>query len=213
MITVHERKQQDRKARRRRIQEAARQVFVEKGYAKTSIEQVARRATLSVGAIYLYFRSKEDLYVSLLEPTFEAFERDLASAGAQDGLDAVWSHLLSWAADDVEGTRMLRLTAQPGIRKQLSDDVASAVASGITVVRAHISAQVRRGVDDGRYRPVDADLTADVLWSIFLGTLQMLDTRANLDLPTTDFVELARGALATFENGLRATVARVKEAA
>ena len=74
MTTAHERKQQERHARRRRIQRAARSVFAEKGYAKTSIEQIAREASLSVGAIYLYFRSKEDLYISLLEETLELFD-------------------------------------------------------------------------------------------------------------------------------------------
>ena len=79
MTTAQERKQQERHARRRRIQRAARTVFAEKGYAKTSIEQIAREASLSVGAIYLYFRSKEDLYVSLLEETLETFDNDLSA--------------------------------------------------------------------------------------------------------------------------------------
>ena len=77
MTTAQDRKQQERQARRRRIQRAAREVFAEKGFTKTSIEQVARQASLSVGAIYLYFRSKEDLYVSLLEETFELFDAEL----------------------------------------------------------------------------------------------------------------------------------------
>src|SRR5690242_14924778 len=77
MTTAQQRKQQERQARRRRIQRAAREVFAEKGYARTSIEQVAKQAGLSVGAIYLYFRSKEDLSVSLLEETYEVFEAEL----------------------------------------------------------------------------------------------------------------------------------------
>ena len=67
MTNAQERKAQERQARRRRIQEAARSVFSERGYAGASIELIARAAQLSVGAIYLYFRSKEDLYVSLIE--------------------------------------------------------------------------------------------------------------------------------------------------
>ena len=77
MTTAQERKAQERQARRRRIQQAAREVFAQRGYAGASIEQIARHAQLSVGAIYLYFRSKEDLYVSLLEETLTVFDADL----------------------------------------------------------------------------------------------------------------------------------------
>src|SRR6187549_1054769 len=83
MTTAQERKQQERQARRRRIQRAARTVFAERGYAKTSIEQIAREASLSVGAIYLYFRSKEDLYVSLLEETLTVFDVEMAQLREQ----------------------------------------------------------------------------------------------------------------------------------
>jgi len=74
MTNAQERKAQERQARRRRIQEAARTVFTERGYAGASIELIARAAQLSVGAIYLYFRSKEDLYVSLIEDTLTLFD-------------------------------------------------------------------------------------------------------------------------------------------
>src|SRR5687768_12708870 len=78
MTNAQERKAQERQARRRRIQEAARTVFAERGYAGASIELIARAAQLSVGAIYLYFRSKEDLYTSLVEDTLAVFDGDMA---------------------------------------------------------------------------------------------------------------------------------------
>ena len=78
MTNAQERKAQERQARRRRIQEAARTVFAEKGYQGASIELIARAAQLSVGAIYLYFRSKEDLYVSLIEDTLTVFDVEMA---------------------------------------------------------------------------------------------------------------------------------------
>ena len=78
MTNAQERKAQERQARRRRIQEAARSVFAERGYQGASIELIARAAQLSVGAIYLYFRSKEDLYVSLIEDAMTVFDVEMA---------------------------------------------------------------------------------------------------------------------------------------
>src|SRR5512138_95111 len=83
MTNAQERKAQERQARRRRIQEAARTVFAERGYAGASIELIARAAQLSVGAIYLYFRSKEDLYVSLVEDALTVFDVEMGQVRDQ----------------------------------------------------------------------------------------------------------------------------------
>ena len=44
---------------------AARGVFADKGFNRTTMEDIARRAELSPGTLYLYFKSKEELYASL----------------------------------------------------------------------------------------------------------------------------------------------------
>src|ERR1700677_2112466 len=77
MTNAQERKAQERQARRRRIQDAARTVFAERGYQGASIELISRAAQLSVGALYLYFRSKEDLYVSLIEDALTVFDVEM----------------------------------------------------------------------------------------------------------------------------------------
>jgi AcrR family transcriptional regulator len=219
MTTAQERKQQERQARRRRIQQAARTVFAERGYAKTSIEQVARQASLSVGAIYLYFRSKEDLYISLLEDTLESFDAELGAIRTRadlhptSRLQAAWSHLTGWAVSDVEGTRILRLIAQPGVRKQLSDEVAGASAAGIEKIRNHFAALVRTGIEAGLYREVDAQETADLLWSLFIGILETSDARKNLGLEGPSFTENTQAAFVAIEGGLRTVPHAVAEAA
>ncbi len=201
MTTAHERKQQERHARRRKIQRAARTVFAEKGYAKTSIEQIAREASLSVGAIYLYFRSKEDLYISLLEETLELFDTELGAIRARaesnpaEGLKSAWNFLAQWATSDVEATRVLRLISQPNIRKQLSDEVAEAIAAGIARVREHIGAVVEGGVSSGRWHAGDTSETVDLFWALLLGSLQASDAKANLDLPGGNLADLSRNSL------------------
>ncbi len=216
MTSAHERKQQERQARRRRIQRAARTVFAEKGYAKTSIEQIAREASLSVGAIYLYFRSKEDLYVSLLEETLELFDtemtqiRNRSDLKVDDKLRNTWTFLTQWAATDVEATRVLRLVSQPNIRKQLSDEVAESVGKGIAQIRMHLSAMIRDGAspdlmsDENPGIQSGAENTVDLFWALFLGVLQTNDARVNLDLPGGTFNELAANAFTAIKGSLQA---------
>jgi AcrR family transcriptional regulator len=62
---IQERKRRERKRRRRQIMVAAKKVFSIKGFTKTTMEDIARKAELSPGTLYLYFKNKDELYASL----------------------------------------------------------------------------------------------------------------------------------------------------
>lgn len=206
MTNAQERKAQERQARRRRIQEAARTVFTERGYAGASIELIARAAQLSVGAIYLYFRSKEDLYVSLIEDTLTVFDADMAQirehTEVSNRLRETWRLLVRWAEKDPEGPRILRLLAQPAIRPQLSDDVVTAVSTGIGRVQGHIGACVADGIHAGVYRQVSAREIADLTWSVLLGSLDAAEMHTNIGLDNEALATRTDRALHLLESAL-----------
>lgn len=211
MTNAQERKAQERQARRRRIQEAARTVFAERGYAGASIELIARAAQLSVGAIYLYFRSKEDLYVSLVEDTLVVFDAEMAQVREQSDvskrLRETWNILVRWAEKDAEGPRILRLLAQPAIRPQLSDEVVAAVSTGIARIQDHLGACVADGIHGGIYRQVNAREIADLAWSVLLGSLDAAEMHGNVGLPTEVLAVRTDRALALIESALAPQVA------
>ena len=60
-------KERQREERGELILCAADELFLEKGYHDTSIDDIAARVGISKGAVYLHFASKEDLVVALLE--------------------------------------------------------------------------------------------------------------------------------------------------
>src|SRR5829696_1870388 len=74
--------------RPRQIVEAALQVFGERGLANARLEDIAKRAGLSKGTIYLYFQSKEELFREAVRQTFiatiERGERETGSGTAGD---------------------------------------------------------------------------------------------------------------------------------
>ncbi len=211
MTNAQERKAQERQARRRRIQEAARSVFAERGYAGASIELIARAAQLSVGAIYLYFRSKEDLYVSLVEDTLTVFNVEMAQVREQvevsRRLRETWSILVRWAERDAEGPRILCLLAQPAIRPQLSDEVVVAVSAGIARIQDHIGACVADGIHAGVYRQVNAREIADLAWSVLLGSLDAAEMQGSLGIATEPLVNRTDRALGLIESALAPQVA------
>ncbi|HPH70145.1 MAG TPA: TetR/AcrR family transcriptional regulator [Kofleriaceae bacterium] len=209
MTTTQERKAQDRQARRRKIQDAARTVFADRGYAGSSIEQIARASQLSVGAIYLYFRSKEDLYVSLIEDALTVFDVEFSqlrtTADAAMRLPKAWAALLAWAARDAEGPRVLRLLAQPGVRAQLSDEVAATAAAQLDKLQQHFAAMIADGNAAGIYRDAAPAPFATLVWSLFLGVLDAVQIDQNLANVAVDGEALAdRGnrALQALEGAL-----------
>lgn len=207
MTNAQERKAQERQARRRRIQEAARTVFTERGYAGASIELIARAAQLSVGAIYLYFRSKEDLYVSLIEDTLTVFDVEMAQVREQSEVASrlrdTWNILVRWSEKDPEGPRILRLLAQPAIRPQLSDEVVAAVSAGIGRVQEHLGACVADGIHAGIYREqANAREVADLAWSVLLGSLDAAEMHTNLGLATEPLATRTDRALHQIETAL-----------
>ncbi len=211
MTNAQERKAQERQARRRRIQEAARTVFAERGYAGASIELIARAAQLSVGAIYLYFRSKEDLYVSLIEDTLTIFDVEMAQVREQvevsRRLRETWAILVRWAEKDAEGPRILRLLAQPAVRPQLSDEVVAAVSAGISRIQDHMGASIADGIHTGLYRQVNAREIADLAWSVMLGSLDAAEMHTNLGLASEPLVARTDRALGLIESALAPQVA------
>jgi len=61
----------------RAIQKAAKKVFFEKGYVNATIAEIAKLAGVAKGSIYLYFETKDDLYLSLMVPILEEIKKSL----------------------------------------------------------------------------------------------------------------------------------------
>src|SRR6478752_3886523 len=79
--------------RPRQILTAALEVFGERGLAAARLEDIAKRAGLSKGTIYLYFPNKEELFREVIRHTIiaqiERAERDLAAAVQQSASETL----------------------------------------------------------------------------------------------------------------------------
>jgi len=77
--------------RRRQIAEAAVHLFIENGFHKTTTRQIARAAGSSIGSLYEYFTSKEDILYMVCESIHAEVEHGVAEAmsRASAGRDAL----------------------------------------------------------------------------------------------------------------------------
>jgi AcrR family transcriptional regulator len=89
------------------IMSAARDVFARKGFNETTMDDIAEAAGLAKGTLYLYFKSKRDLYMAALKEgiaelnaqTIEAVE---AAQGAQEKIRALVSTRIAYAEENRE---------------------------------------------------------------------------------------------------------------
>jgi TetR/AcrR family fatty acid metabolism transcriptional regulator len=75
---------QRHEAKYQRILAAALEVFARKGFHEAKISEIARSAGVADGTIYLYFKNKDDVLISLFEAKLEQI-----NAGLRDGLDKI----------------------------------------------------------------------------------------------------------------------------
>jgi len=81
-MAAKQRREREKELRRQQILDAARTLLFEKGMNGIAMSQIAEAAELSVGALYLYFGSKEEIFAALQEEGLAILE-DLATEAAR----------------------------------------------------------------------------------------------------------------------------------
>jgi len=78
-------RERQRLERRAEILRVAREIFLDRGYAGTSMDEIAERAGVGKGTIYLHFERKDDLLVALWEEAIGQFAPRMSTILAGDG--------------------------------------------------------------------------------------------------------------------------------
>jgi AcrR family transcriptional regulator len=153
-------------ARPQELLAAALDQFVERGYAATRLEDVAKRAGVSKGTLYLYFANKEELFKAVVRGTIvhTIGEAEQDAAGF-DGPSAelLRTLLLRWwdqiCATNLAGIAKLML-AEGNNFPELAQFYAEEVVSRGTSL---IASALVRGIERGEFRPVDPAVMTQVL--------------------------------------------------
>ena len=145
---------------------AALALFVEKGFAATRLDDVAARAGVSKGTVYLYFKSKEDLFKAVIrESIVPALEEGEAIVAAHQGdsrslLQKVlngWWHLIG--GTELAGVPKLMISEARNFPEVAKFYHEHAIQRG----RRLIIGVLERGIAAGEFRPVDVNLAFDII--------------------------------------------------
>ncbi len=158
---VHAKRERRKEARPGELLAAALELFVEKGYAATRSEEVARRAGVSKGTLFLYFSSKEELFKAVVRENLSGrftewnAEFDAYTGSTADMLRYAmhmwWERVGATPASGITKLMMSEASNFPELATFYQQEV-------IEPGRALIRRILQRGVDRGEFRPVDTEL-------------------------------------------------------
>ena len=188
--------EEDEDPTRRRLIEAAAAVFAEKGYDGAGVQEIARRAGFTTGAIYGRFRGKAELLLAAIE----AFTKDelgqLFAEHRQDGhvtdiVTTVGSHLVTEPFDDGQA-----LLLEAFVAARRDPEVATLMRARLDERTETFSQLIEEAKGQGLVDPAfDTDVIVRFCHSVGFGFL--LFGALDLDRPGADPWERLIGRLVT----------------
>jgi AcrR family transcriptional regulator len=154
-----------------RILDAAQKLFARYGPKKTSIDEIAQNAGMGKGTIYLYFRSKEDIFAGVVRRFGEGMMLTVrAAVGSQTTAEAQLHNLILARLRYVDET--IKQDAIPReVLLEFQDSVNSTALA--PVIRVFAEQQIRllrdiieTGMREENFETVDPDVTALAIYAV-----------------------------------------------
>jgi AcrR family transcriptional regulator len=181
--------------------QAAEKVFSDRGFQGTSIRDIAREAGFSIGGVYQFFASKDELYLRVVEEQWEHFFQLLNKALAAEGFDArihALTEAMFQAFEERQGFFKLFLSERGRLSAAFSGEIAARVGQHTRRLRKELVELMRQGIEEGALRAGDPELLA----SAYLGMVHtcifeaMASGASHPDRPVSDVLGLFLGGAA-----------------
>ena len=158
-------------ARREQILSAARRCFIENGYHPTRMDDIARAAGLSKGGVYFHFKSKQEVFESLVTEEFDASVQFLEKIVSEERpvaekMQSIAGHYLDYFSQAPDAPRFFIVMGEMALRDA---DLAVRLQKMQMTFIDYIARLVRQGVDEGFLRDVDDRAVAALLKALLDG--------------------------------------------
>ncbi len=147
---------------------AALEVFIDKGFAATRLEEIAARAGVSKGTVYLYFESKDALFKAAIEaammPVVEAVE-SIADRASLSAAELMRQFVFDWwrlVGSTTLGGLPKLLVAESGNFPEVARWFHEAMISRVQRAMAHL---IELGIEREEFRPIDPMLAARIVFA------------------------------------------------
>ena len=206
---TQERRAREKKLRAQQIQAAAEKVFLEQGFFNATIERIAREAELSTGTIYLYFKTKEELYASLNLKTILKVDRELdrimkdENLGIEEKLSEAWQMLISVFCRSQLSLRALVHGQLQGSLQNISQELLEELHDTGRNILNKIAAIFTTGMDEDIFVRENPMALADIVWSTFTGVISWEEAKRTTDPNKNHLQSTLDVAFANFMRGIK----------
>ena len=156
---MNESKQLQRKAQ---ILDAALAVIVQKGYENSRMDDIVASSKMSKGAIYWYYKSKKEVYLSLVNHWVHNYSAVLnhivdTVRSASDQLRSLFQYFtVQYEKDPVVFKALLEFWSMAGRDPEFNDKLQKVYSEFVNL----ISTIIQQGMDNGEFKNLDVDITA-----------------------------------------------------
>ena len=184
---IQERKQRERERRRQQIIVAAKRVFSEKGFSKSTMEDIAREAELSPGTLYLYFKNKDELYASLSLRILQYLNIRLEDVKKEKDIDSAQKiGAIKEALYDVyQFDPMILINMFHLQSSETLKNLSSPLLENIASLSRNSLNLLKEIFEDGTSRKAfinsNPAAVADIVWSLFTGVVLWEESKRMID--------------------------------
>ena len=208
MMGIKDRKKREREMRRQQIMVAAKRLFSLKGFEKSTMEDIAREAELSPGTLYLYFKSKDELYASLCLRVLRfinvkvdhIISEDTGYEDKQRGLLKAMKDV--YAFDPLILNNMFHLQSSDTLRT-LSPELLDEINALSRKALQSMADMFQQGISAGHVIKRNPLALADIVWALFSGIVLWEESKKMIDADRSDLEKSFAMALDIFGRGLR----------
>lgn len=192
---IEERKEREKQARREAIMAGAQELFFAKGFNAATMDEIAQQAELSKGALYLYFASKEELYVSVMSEglaiLFDRMEEAFKLNLPPDQMMRKFGEVrYRYYLDYREYYRIFFFLEHKDVVRQLPRElIQDNLEKGMRNFQRFIEV-IQQGIDQGIFAPVDPRKAAVAFWGATNGVLFLFEEELSKEIIGTDVEQL-----------------------
>lgn len=170
------RKLKEQAQRKNAILDSAREAFFEKGFMAATIDGIADGCDLAKGTIYLYFKSKEELYLSIMAEGMGLLKSDLRNITdlelpADELLSEVLRIYYAFYEKNRKYFRIMFLSSQPDLRERVPCELLRECMESAGQCMQVLSDVIEKGSSQGIFRKVNPWTFANILWSTVNGII------------------------------------------
>ena len=209
-MTTAERRAREKAQRRQEILDAARQEFFERGFHTPTVDDVAARAEVSKGTIYLYFESKEEILAHLLLEGLDLLLEEMqavckpeASQSAQCTLEGLAGAYLGFCQSHPNYFRLImafdRGRFEESISRMLYQKVLDKSLQGLNLV----AQTIEQGKISGEFHIDDPWQAAGSVWAALNGVLVLMAHPLRQRMLRNDLVTMFQATLDLVVKGLK----------